>query len=149
MNAQPLRVCYFGTYRASYSRNQIMIEGLRSNGVEVIECHETLWHGIEDRVQTASGGWLHPSFVRRVARAYWRLLQRYREVGEYDVMVLGYPGQMDVYLARALTWLRRRPLVLDVFMSVYLIAEERGLALRHPLTGRLIRWLEKLSLIHI
>ena len=75
MNAQPLRVCYFGTYRANYSRNQIMIEGLRCNGVEVIECHETLWHGIEDRVQTASGGWLHPSFVCRVARVYWRLLK--------------------------------------------------------------------------
>ena len=37
-----MRVCYFGTYRAEYSRNQIMIEGLRRNGVEVIECHETL-----------------------------------------------------------------------------------------------------------
>jgi glycosyltransferase involved in cell wall biosynthesis len=146
MNAQPLRVCYFGTYRANYSRNQIMIEGLRRNGVEVIECHETLWHGIEDRVQTASGGWLRPSFVCRVARVYWRLLRRYREVGGYDVMVLGYPGQMDVCLGRVLTWLRRRPLVLDVFMSIYLIAEERGLTERHPLTGRLIWRLEKLAL---
>jgi hypothetical protein len=52
-----LRVCYFGTYRANYSRNQIMIEGLRRNGVEVVECHERLWHSLEDRVQVASGGW--------------------------------------------------------------------------------------------
>ena len=37
-----LRVCYFGTYRAEYSRNRIMMEGLRKNGVEVIECHENL-----------------------------------------------------------------------------------------------------------
>jgi glycosyltransferase involved in cell wall biosynthesis len=146
MSAQPLRVCYFGTYRADYSRNQIMIEGLRRNGVEVIECHERLWYGIEDRVQTASGGWLRPSFVSRVSRTYWRLIKSYRDVGEYDAMVLGYPGQMDVCLARALTWLRRKPLVLDVFMSIYLIAEERGLVLRHPLSGRLIRWLEKLAL---
>jgi glycosyltransferase involved in cell wall biosynthesis len=143
---RPLRVCYFGTYRANYSRNQIMIEGLRRNGVEVIECHESLWRGIEDRVQAASGGWLRPAFIARVVRTYWRLLRAYHKIGDYDVMMLGYPGQLDVYLARILTWLRRKPLVLDVFMSLYLIASERGLTARHSITGRLIYWMEKLAL---
>jgi glycosyltransferase involved in cell wall biosynthesis len=142
---QNLRVCYFGTYRANYSRNQIMIEGLRRNGVEVIECHQQLWHGIQDRVQVASGGWFKPGFVVRVIRTYWKLLQVHRQAGDYDVMVLGYPGQLDVYLARVLAWLRRKPLVLDVFMSLYLIASERGLAARYPITARLIYWLEKLA----
>jgi glycosyltransferase involved in cell wall biosynthesis len=142
---RPLRVCYFGAYRAGYSRNQIMIEGLRRSGVEVAECHERLWRGIEDRVQTASGGWLKPAFVARLLRTYGRLLIAYRGVGDYDVMVLGYPGQLDVFLARVLTWLRCKPLVLDVFMSLYLIAFERGLTERHPLTGRLIYGLEKLA----
>lgn len=140
-----LRVCYFGTYRAEYSRNRIMIEGLRRNGVEVIECHEPLWFGIDDRVQAASGGWIRPSFWLRVARVYARLLRKYRNVGDYDVMVLGYPGQLDVPLARVLTWLRKRPLVLDVFMSIYLIAQERGLTERSPLTARLLYLLEKVA----
>jgi glycosyltransferase involved in cell wall biosynthesis len=142
---RPLRACYFGTYRANYSRNQIMIESLRRNGVEVTECHVPLWQGIEDRVQAASGGWLQPAFAVRVICAYWKLLRAYRKIGDYDVMVLGYPGQLDVYLARALTWLRRKPLVLDVFMSLYLIASERSLTARHPLTGRLIHCLERLA----
>ena len=142
---RPLRVCYFGTYRANYSRNQIMIEGLRRNGVEVVECHVPLWRGIEDRVQVASGGWLRPAFVVRAIRTYWELLRAYCRIDDYDVMVLGYPGQLDVYLARVLTWLRRKPLVLDVFMSLYLIAVERGLTARHPITTRLIYWLEKLA----
>lgn len=64
--APPLRVCYFGTYRSNYSRNRIMIEGLRRNGVIVEECHETLWLGIEDRVQIASGGWRNPAFFSEV-----------------------------------------------------------------------------------
>ena len=55
MSERQLCVCYFGTCRENYSRNQIMVEGLRRNGVEVIECHEKLWEGIEDRVQAASG----------------------------------------------------------------------------------------------
>jgi glycosyltransferase involved in cell wall biosynthesis len=122
-----LSVCYFGTYRQEYSRNQIMIEGLRQAGVDVIECHEQLWRGIEDRVQAASGGWLRPAFIWRVLRTYWHLLGKYRRLGDYDVMVVGYPGHLDVYLARLLTWLRRKPLVWDIFMSVYLVALERGL----------------------
>ena len=140
-----MRVCYFGAYRANYSRNKILIEGLRRNGVEVVECHERLWRGIEDRVRAASGGWLRPAFVACVIRTYWRLLRSYRQAGAYDVMVLGYPGQIDVYLARILTWLRRKPLALDVFMSLYLIASERGLTARHPITARLIYCLEKFA----
>jgi glycosyltransferase involved in cell wall biosynthesis len=122
-----------------------MIEGLRRDGAKVIECHEPLWHGIEDRVQTASGGWARPSFLIRVLRTYVRLLRKYRDIGDYDVMVLGYPGQLDVLLARVLTRLRRKPLVLDVFMSIYLIAQERGLTARHPFTARLVYLLEKLA----
>lgn len=122
-----------------------MIEGLRRNGVEVIECHEPLWSGVEDRVQAASGGWARPSFWLRVVRVYSRLMRKYRKVGDYDVMVLGYPGQLDVLLARVLTWLRRKPLVLDVFMSIYLISQERGLTKRSPFTARLLYLLEKLA----
>lgn len=140
-----MRVCYFGTYRADYSRNRIMIEGLRYNGVEVVECHEPLWQGIEDRVEAASGGWARPSFAWRALRVYGRLLRKYRRVGDYDVMVLGYPGQLDVPLARLLTWLRSKPLVLDLFMSIYLIAQERGLTRRSRLTACLIRGLEWLA----
>lgn len=147
MKEHHLRVCYFGTYRANYSRNQIMIEGLRRNDIEVIECHETLWHGIEDRVQAASGGWIRPRFIFRIMCTYWRLLQNYRKIGDYDIMVLGYPGQLDVCIARLLTWSRRKPLVLDTFMSIYLIAKERGLTKKSPFTGKLIRWLEKIACI--
>jgi len=122
-----------------------MIEGLRRNGVEVVECHEPLWYDIEDRVQAASGGWIHPSFWLRVIKVYSRLLRKYWGIGDYDVMVLGYPGQLDVPLARVLTWLKGKPLVLDVFMSIYLIAQERGLTQRSPLTARLIYLIEKMA----
>jgi glycosyltransferase involved in cell wall biosynthesis len=140
---RPIRALYFGTYRAGYSRNQIMMEGLRRNGVQVIECNQQLWRGIEDRVQVASGGWASPSFLLRVAQTYLRLLGAYRRAGDYDVMVLGYPGQHDVFMARLLTWARRRPLLLDQFMSVYLVAWERGLTQRHPVSGKILYWLER------
>ncbi|MFV2044188.1 MAG: glycosyltransferase [Anaerolineales bacterium] len=143
MTDRSMCVCYFGTYRAEYSRNQIMIEGLRRNGVEVIECHEELWQGIEDRVEMASGGWTKPRFWLRVIRTYLRLIWRYRKISDHDILMVGYPGQFDVFLARVLGWMRGTPLVWDIFMSIYLIALERGVDRRSPMTVRLIRYVEK------
>lgn len=141
---QLLRVCYFGTYRASFTRNQILLAGLRAqDGVQVQECHSQLWHGIEDRVEQASGGWRSPKFWSRVIKTYWHLFREHNRTPEYDVMLIGYPGQFDSYLARLLTWWRRRPMALEVHMSLYLVAEERGLTIRSPWTGRLIHFLEK------
>ena len=140
------RVCYFGTYRAEYSRNRIMIEGLRQAGVQVIECHEQLWKGIPDRIEAASGGWLRPTFWWRVIRAYWRLLKRHRQIQDYDVMVVGYPGQLDVFLARLLSRRRQKPLVWDVFMSIYLIAVERGLEQRSRISVNLLKSVERRAL---
>jgi len=123
-----------------------MIAGLRAAGVEVSECHAPLWTGIEDRVQVASGRWLGLSFLKRVLSAYKQLLVNYVALDkDYDVMVLGYPGQLDILVARVLTWLRRKPLVLDLFMSIYLIAVERELATKSPLSIKLLRWLESLA----
>jgi len=141
---RPLRVCYFGTYRASYTRNQIILKGLQSQpDVEVHICHAPLWRGIEDRVAQASGGWRNPAFWRRVAGAYRHLIRAHRQTPDYDVMLIGYPGQFDAYLGRRLAHARGRPVALDILMSLHLVAEERGLTAAHPTTARLIYRLER------
>lgn len=141
----PLKVCYFGTYREEYSRNRILIEGLKRVGAQVEEIHSSLWLGIEDRVRVASGGWKSPKFWARVIKAYRNLLRKYSAVGDYDVMVVGYPGQFDIFLARILTWLRQKPLCWDILMSIYLVSLERQLDQKSSLTIKAIRCLEKLA----
>ena len=121
-----------------------MIERLRRNGIEVVECHERLWHGIEDRVHVARGGLFNPSFWWRVFRTYVRLLQRYRQIGEYDMLMVGYPGHLDVLLARLLSWKRHKPLVWDILMSIYLIAADRGIS-EHLPSMWLMRQLERIA----
>lgn len=146
MNKRKLRVCYFGTYRGNYARNVIIIDGLRRAGVEVVECHEPLWHSFEDRERVASGSWASPEFVKRVSRAYTRLVLRYLHMPkDFDAMIVGYPGQFDVLLARVLSWLSGKPLVWDILMSIYLICVERGLEQRSPFTVRMIRLAEGLA----
>ncbi len=141
---RPLRVCYFGTYRAGYTRNQIILKGLQAQpDVAVHVCHVPLWHGIEDRVQQASGGWRNPRFWWRVAGAYRRLIRAHAAAPDYDVMLIGYPGQFDAYLGRRLAHGRGKPVALDILMSLHLVAEERGLVAAHPTTGALLFRLER------
>jgi glycosyltransferase involved in cell wall biosynthesis len=61
-------------------------------------------------------------------------------------MVVGYPGQFDVFLARLLTYCRGKPLIWDVFMSTYLVALERKLDQVSPFTVKALRQLEKIAL---
>ncbi len=143
MSNELLRVCYFGTYRARYARNQVVIAGLRKQGVQVTECHEQLWQGAEDRVGAATGGWLRPRFWLRVATTYFRLLWQYIHCDNYDVLMVGYPGHFDVFLAWVLARLKRKPLAWDVLNSLYLITLERGIAVRHPFTVKMLRRVER------
>jgi glycosyltransferase involved in cell wall biosynthesis len=140
-----MRVCYFGTYKPSYPRNRIVIDGLRANGVEVVECNVPLWGSTAERVSLAEGGWRNGRFLLRLGRAYRALIRAERALGAYDVMLVGYPGQLDMYLARILSWRRRKPLVFDVLMSLHLIFEERGIAEAHPLTAQLVFWVEQVA----
>lgn len=137
-----MKVCYFGTYRQLYSRNKIMIAALEAAGIDVVQCHATLWRGIEDRVETTKGGWKRPSFWWRVLTAYTRLIWRFLHVRDFDILMVGYPGQFDVFLAKIFAKLRRKPLVWDVFMSIYLVAKERMLDRESHFTVNLIRKIE-------
>jgi glycosyltransferase involved in cell wall biosynthesis len=81
----------------------------------------------------------------RVLQAYATLLRKYWQIDNFDVMVVGYPGQFDVYLARILTWLRRKPLVWDTLMSIYLVSIERKLDQRSPVTVWALKWVERIA----
>ena len=141
-----MRVCYFGTYRDGYNRNRIMISALKSAGVDVSTCHETLWHSIEDRENVTAGGWRSPMFWWRVIKTYAKLVIKSFSIGKFDVMVLGYPGQFDVFLARIICALKKKPLVWDVFMSVYLVAIERKLEGSRHSAVNMLKKIEKRAL---
>ncbi len=124
----------------------MMIDGLRLNGVRVLECHQQLWHGLDDRIQITSGGWFSFKFILRLISAYYQLIIQFIKLPHFDLLVVGYPGQFDVYLAKILAFFRRKPLVWDIFMSIYLIALERDLDKESKLTVSMLRWLEKWAL---
>ncbi len=99
MAKSKMKVCYFGTYDVEQSRNNVIIQGLRQNGVEVVECRARLWRNTADKIRSVRGGLFNPGPLSQALGSYLRLIRRYTRIGDYDVMVVGYAGHFDLFLA--------------------------------------------------
>jgi len=139
-------VCYFGTYLRDYSRNRIIIEGLKMNDVEIKECHAELWSNTKERLKEFTGLTRKLILLKRLFSCYVLLIKRYHQVGDYDVMFVGYTGHFDTFLARFLAGLRRRPLFFDVFVSLYdTFVDDRQLVSSRSFLGSALRWIDRKS----
>lgn len=114
-----MRVVFWGTYDTGKPRTRILLQGLRENGVEVIECHTDIWSQVEDKSRVASR-WQQLGYLLRLLAAYPRLIWRYLRLPRHDAVVVGYPGQLDIWILCAFARLRRTPLVFDLVQSAYL-----------------------------
>jgi glycosyltransferase involved in cell wall biosynthesis len=103
-----LRVLYFGTYERDYPRNAQVISCLRGAGVDVVERHVSVWEESEHKFAAGLGSAL------RLARAELTLLRKLD--GEFDAVVVGYPGHLD--LPAATRAARGRPTVFNPLVSL-------------------------------
>lgn len=88
-------VCFFGFYKPGYTRNRILLKGLRMNEVTVLECN---------------------SRKTGIAK-YIELINKHRKLKKrYDIMFVAYPGYLSIILAKMIT---RKPIIFDAFFSIY------------------------------
>jgi glycosyltransferase involved in cell wall biosynthesis len=136
----------FGTYEASYDRNQVLLQGMREAGIEVIECHVPLWESMRYKTSAFKGPKQYLVIAVRLALAYAKLSFRYLRAPPHDIVFVGYLGHFDVFPARLLSWLRRKPLVFDAFVSLYdTSVEDRKVFERGGLSATLLRLVDKWS----
>ena len=138
-----MRVCYFGTYDPAFTRNALLLAGLRLAGASVVECRAPLWRDTGDKLAAVRGD--GRAFGRRLALAWRELLRRHRAIGPYDALVVGYAGHLDVLLAHRLARRAGRPLVLDAFLSLAETVEDRALARVGSARWRAARLLDRLA----
>ncbi|MDP4001795.1 MAG: glycosyltransferase [bacterium] len=117
-----MKVLYFGFYNPEYSRNRVLIKGLHQNGVEVAECrvvYKSIW-------------------------SYAVLFFKYLSIRwDFDVMIVGFPGQEVMFLARVLTG---KPIIFDAFTSHYEgYIQDRALYGTDSLHAKFYRWLDSNS----
>lgn len=138
-----MRVVAFGTYDAgTHPRVGVLIAGLRSHGIEVVECNVPLGLSTADRVRMLRQPWRIGRLAYRLVVAWGQLVARSRRLGPVDAVLVGYLGQFDIHLARRL--FRGVPLVLDQLVFGADTAVDRGLAGGAVL--RLLRWLDLAAL---
>lgn len=117
-----MKLCFFGFYRHDYSRNRILLRGLRENGVHVIECH------------TKAKG----------MTKYVDLIRKHRAIrNSYDVLFVAYPGYLPVLLAR---FISRKPIIYDAFFSIYdSVVNDRETVRARSVSGWYYRLLDRLA----
>jgi len=91
-----MTVCFFGIYKSDYSRNRVLIRGLKENGVRVIECN----------AENKGGIYKYLILIKK----HWQLRKK------YNTMIVGFPGYHTIILAKLLT---NKKIVLDAFFSMY------------------------------
>jgi glycosyltransferase involved in cell wall biosynthesis len=132
-----VRVLAFGTYQRDYPRNAQVRSCLRHAGVTVAERHVGVWDGRREAWSAGVGA------AARLAIAEARLAIR-RPI-EADVLLVGYPGQLD--LAAAKLAARGRPIVFDPLVSLWdTLARDRGRFGSRSVAGHALRSLDRWAL---
>jgi len=82
----------------------------------------------------------------RYLGAWRRLAAGYFRAPDHDAVVVGYTGQVDIFLARLLNLLRGRPVVLDAFLSLHdTLVRDRRLVPEGSVLASVLAWLDSTS----
>ena len=119
-----MRVLYFGTYERDYPRNAQVISCLREAGVEVLERHAPVWEGRRHKFSPGIRA------LARAAAAEARL--SFASAEDADVLVVGYPGHLDMASAKRVA--RGRPVVFNPLVSLEdtIVGDRRIVSPRSP-----------------
>ncbi len=137
-----MRLLLFGHHLAGdgYPRLAVLAAGLRSHGIEVIEVRRPFLAGGDARARAASSRTGLVGVALRAVGGAVRLALAYLRAPAHDAVLVGYPGHVAVHVARLGNLLRRRPVLLDGFLSLHdTVVTDRGLAAPGSLRARALR----------
>lgn len=99
-----MKICYFGNYERNYSRNRVIINGLKENGVEVIECN------------------IDPKGKSKKIFKFYKLIRCYIKnvkIIDYDAVIVGCFARKSIFIAWLLTKFTRKLFIYDILISLY------------------------------
>lgn len=99
-----MNICYFGDYDRQYSRNRILIKGLRKNGQIVTLCNE----------KSPAFSRNLSSFIQNI-KAPISIFSQHSKIS-YESIIVGVPITKSIWLANLI---KRKPLLIDPFVSIY------------------------------
>jgi glycosyltransferase involved in cell wall biosynthesis len=109
-----MKVLYFGTYEKDYPRNRVVIDGLRKNNVQVIECHVPFSEIFEDKKRKFRNKFF---LALKLNEAHWKLLFKSLKYRDCDVVIVGYIGQLDMLLTKVI--FPEKKIIFNPMLSLY------------------------------
>jgi hypothetical protein len=138
------RILLWGTYDLGKPRTRVLRDGLGALGYEVTEVHTDIWGGNEDKSQLKRGKMVIN--LLRMLLAYPPLIWRYLRAPDHDIVVVPYLGQFDVIMLWPFARLRGKPIVWDMFLSLYdTLVNDRRLAAPRAPKAMILKLVEKLG----
>lgn len=121
-----MNICFFGSYDKNYSRNSILIDGLKKNDVKIIECN-------------SQKGF----FLNRYYELFRKFINR---VSDIDIIFVAYRGHLDMPFAYFLGKLFSKKVVFDIFYSLHdTYIFDRKSVKRNSLKAFFYFWLDKID----
>ncbi len=113
-----MKICFFGAYDRNFTSNQIVLKGLRTNGVIVTEVnsHTPLTRLDKQKDMTVF------NLVKRVLKK-WKILsviiKNWKNLRECDYIYIGFPGHFDVLIAYPIAKLLRKKIIFNPLVIFY------------------------------
>jgi len=143
-----MKVLFFGTYDRQWQFNKGKINGLRKIGVEVEECHEEVWNFDRNKrdnlVAAKSMVMLFFLYLLSIPKLFIKFFQK----RNFDAVIVSYPGNFDLVIAKFLCFVRRKPLIYNPFISAYeAIVFQRKYLSENSIRAKLFFWLDKIPMM--
>lgn len=135
----------WGTFDTGKPRVRMLVEALRLDDPDLPVCHRSPWQGIEDKSQLR-GLRARLAVLLRWLLAYPALILAYLRAPAHRVVVVPYPGNLDVLVLWPFARLRGAKICWDMFLSLYdTTVIDRGLLRPGGIAARLLYASEWLS----
>ena len=119
-----MKVLFISGRESTYTRNSVILKGLKANGVEIIECTDS-----------------SKSYLLRYPKVILQFILKIR--ADFDIIFIGFLGQPLVPIIKKLS---NKPIVFDAFLSTYdTMCYDRKKLKPNSIGGRFFYWLDKRS----
>lgn len=144
MKQPNLKICFFGTYDKTYTSNQIVLKGLEENNFPVVEVNSEV--KLTKLDQKEHMGWLQ--IMVRILKKYRILVEIFKNLDalkQCEVIYVGFPGHVDVFLAYLVAKILGKKLVFNPIVIILTgFVDDQGILKSNSLLGRAIRVAEKI-----
>lgn len=139
-----IKVCFFGTYDNTYTSNKMVLQGLRDNGVEIVEVNAHTKVTRLDKKEEMNWINLLTRIFRKI-RIVNEIAKNWSQIKKCDVIYVGYPGHVDVFPAFVLAKILGKKLVFNPLLIVYIgFSEEQSILNKKSIMGWVVKQAESL-----